>query len=1161
MKVTLFPQQQVPTQVGREDVCADLGKLLRDRKRCLLSGPGMGISVLVSKAAADQGLNSIVTLDASSEFALQLSLLELAREQELPERFLIRPADLQVGVRAWLREHNSVVVLDRLSDIKLVTSLLDGVNAPVVGVTEATVSQEGWTSIAQLQPLSQEETLQWLMHASGDSSHTLIEKEKLEVLARAVGGHPMATRLALLLSTSISVEELVAQCKNEGPLDAMVRLAARQLSALREDATELLGLARRTRGFMKPLITSDQARALRDCGLLQICPLIGEERIPSSVVKALPVVQTDASLPELPHPQRTTLGYGLLAASLADEFVELEEVNAERIRFANSVTEIMLKVHAWKQAADLNKNLANKLQQQRNSRELGLVLRSEGRAYQAGEKHNLAQQQFLKSLKCLNEYPEQRAAALMDLVEVFLLELQTGQAQSLLKTAASLHAELSYQGLHEERARRLFLRGACLLSQGEVKESLRILRRAYAIIRGIKPEDDLLALRIRFLIARALFMNKEYRLAEELLKRDLECRRSSERVTQPQLASSLMCMADVLLQQGKLAEAEKVIEELLDIRRRTLLRDNLYLAQTCSQLAKLKSSRGAFADADSLFREAITIITDHFGPRHPEVASVSNDLAENLFTQGKYDQARRILDRSLRIQESTLRKSDPALSRTRNNLAAIHTALGRFNEAERLYRTELELRRQKPGDNLQPLATTLNNLGEVLRSNGQIDESLPYFKEALELRQQVLPEAHPHVAQSLTNLAYVHLLQHRLEQAKDLFEQSLHIRRQVLSKAHPHIASTLSCLTQIAWYQDNYAEARGYIDEAVEVLSQVYGTDHPQHSSALIKSARVMIADGHKAQAELLLLKSKQSLEKSVGSNHRFYGELLHVLGELRQNEGKLIEAFPMLERALAIHRETTQGIRFDLAHVLFLIGTNLIMRGEKSAAYDRIKESHGLFRSLLGISHPRTIKAGIELGKLEVHQHNYNEAASLLGMALESEVASRLNEDEMIAVIAAFADAKAGLQQFDDAEQLLKQQLALLKTPADEKHLSIYSHLAGVKYLSGEIESAEPWVVKCIELAKSLHGEDHPETAKHSENLAGMYFAQGRREEAEKLMKSTMDTFESHYGWEHPSVQKAAKNYSRLLHEMNRHEEAQQLEQRITGLEDRSSHVLDDLV
>jgi len=1164
MKVTLFPQQHVPTQVGREDVCAALGKLLHDSKRCLISGPGMGISAILSQVAAIQDRRTIVSLDASSEFALQLSLLEFARLHKLPERFLLRPADLQVGVRAWLREHSSVLVLDRLADVELVASLLDGVNVPVIGVTEFNLSSDGWTSIPQLQPLTHEETLLWLMHASGESSHTSIAKDQLEELAHALQGHPMATRLALLLSNDLPIVDVVSQCTSEDSLQAMVHLAVRRLSEIRDDANELLTIARRADGWVKSMIHSEQARALRDCGLLQVCPLSGQERVPRSLIAVLPAVAASQANLELPAPQQLTLGQGIYAQSVANEIVDSSALDSEteRIPLVQATVDAMLQVHAWQSASELAKELTSTLQRTNSPQtNQGLALRSEGRAYQAGEKHHLARQQLSKSLEFFDDQLEERAATLLDIVEVQLLELQNGQAESLLKTVAKLHAKLNYQGFHEARARRLFLRGACLLSKGDVEESLRILRRAYTIIRGIHPEDHLLALRIRFLIARALFMTREYQLAEGLLKRDLECRKNSEKITLPQVASSLMCLADVLLQQGKLAQAEKVVEELLDIRRRTLPTTNLHLAQTCTQLAKLKSSRGAFADADRLFREAITIATDHFGPRHPEVASVSNDLAENLFTQGKYDQARRILDRSLRIQESALRKTDPALSRTRNNLAAIHTALGRFNEAERLYRTELELCRQKPGNNLQPLATTLNNLGEVLRSNGQIDDSLPFFKEALELRQRILPEAHPHVAQSLTNLAYVHLLQHRLDQAQALFDKSLQIRRQVLSKDHPHIASTLSCLTRIAWHQKKFAEAHQYIQEAIDILSQVYGTDHPQYACALIKCARVLVDDGHKAQAELQLLKAKQSLEKSVGSNHRFYGELLHALGEFRQNEGKLQEAFPMLERALVIHRETTQGIRFDLAHLLFLIGTNLVARGEKTAAYDRIRESYGLFRSLLGITHPRTIKAAMELGKLEIHQHNYNEAAILLNMALESETAATLEQHELIDVVAAYADARAGLQQFEEAEQLLLQQLSLLETPADDKHLSIYSHLAGVKYLAGEIEAAEPWVVKCIELSESLHGDDHPETAKHRENLAGMYFAQGRQPEAEKLMKSTIETFESHYGWDHPSVQKAAKNYSRLLHEMNRHEEAQQLEQRITGLEDRSSHVLDDLV
>ncbi len=1157
--------------VGRENLVERLAKKLRSEgKAGLTSSCGMGASRVaweVYQSLVPKRERSFIVLDARNDLHWCHSLLEFAKAHNLRERYVRKAQDLLPGVRGFLRKQESFLVIDHVHEFERVRPLLDGVNSAhvlILSEVQNSISNE-WCKPELLQPLANNETVLWLMNSLNLRSVEEKEQKKLEQLATLLHGIPQViSTVSALLRQGLSLEECISHQQvlrqQRQSDDTFERVFEHALSLSNVNLRTSLAQLSVADGTVSGLLTDQLQSELARVGLLEKEPHSNVLQLPRCYHK---YAMEEALPEELPISDSPLLTGNLFYANgLAEQLLSANELSLDTVDLVETVAEQSLLLGAWKHASDLNAKLLRHVREHHagNVEAQAQLLVNLAHCEQAGQRFALSFRHLNESLNYVQNSLSKAAEVLMDLSENDINEAQIPRALRRIKVVATIHNKLGYTGVNLQRARRLFLRGACTLAQQDAESAVRVLERAHTIQNALLAVDDTEVLKTRTLLTRALFAAKNLDRAEAILREDLALREASTKVSSSEILVTLNSLAELLFHCGKHDESEQLFERVLTMRIALLEENHQTIAETACHIAKLKSARGAYAESNQYFRRAMSIMLERYGESHPEVARVNNDLAESLFTQGKYDQAQRILTRSLRIQETSLRSSDPALGRTRNNLAAIQVALGSYDTAEKLYQRDLQAKRATQPASPLSLAMTANNLGEVIRSQGRLEEAISYFKEALELREKLLKADHPLVAQSLVNLGYVYLLQCKTKQAEVYFQRAINIRKQALSSEHPHLASSLNCLAQIRIIDEQYEAANTFLAEAELICQKVYGDDHPQYGNLLSKTGRVQLRINRKARAELKLLKSKSILEKSVGSNHRFYAEALHGMGELRQSEGKLQEAFPMLERALAILQETTHGPRYEMGELQFLIGKNLRERGETKSAGERFAECLSLWKPLLGDECSRVIDCEFELGQIQVSLHNYAQAELLLQHVSASPLSAEWESCRKVKLIGALADALAGLKKYSEAEALLHQQLNLLGDNADDckNRLSVYSHLAGVKYLMQDLSGAEPWILKCVELSSEIHGKDHPDTAKHRENLAGLYFAKGLTKEAEVLINQAIHTFEQHYGVEHPTYQTAMGNYARLLRSQNRETDALAIDNRLYDIESRDSHVLD---
>jgi tetratricopeptide (TPR) repeat protein len=175
---------------------------------------------------------------------------------------------------------------------------------------------------------------------------------------------------------------------------------------------------------------------------------------------------------------------------------------------------------------------------------------------------------------------------------------------------------------------------------GDYSEALRLERLAGQIW------SDLLGSRHPYValssdrLAEILLRQGRFAEARELLERVVELRRSdTSDYAHPERAWTLTTLADVLLAEGVLDRAEELAEESCRVWRETGAPEHPGHASALLVMGRARAARGRFADAEAVLQEALSIQRDVLGSGHPAVAATLAELAVVMLGQGQAEQA------------------------------------------------------------------------------------------------------------------------------------------------------------------------------------------------------------------------------------------------------------------------------------------------------------------------------------------------------------------------------------------------------------------------------------------------------------------------------------------------------------------------------------------
>ena len=210
----------------------------------------------------------------------------------------------------------------------------------------------------------------------------------------------------------------------------------------------------------------------------------------------------------------------------------------------------------------------------------------------------------------------------------------------------------------------------------------------------------------------------------------------------------------------------------------------------------------------------------------------------------------------------------------------------------------------------------------------------------------------------------------------------------------------------------------------------------------------------------------------------------------------------------------------------------------------------------LLGVEHPKTIRAMASLATTYHDLGKYTEAEKLNSQVLDAR--NRILEVEHPDTIRAMANLAAThsyLGKYTEAEKLEIQALEARSRILGAEHAETIRAMGslGATYRNlGRYTEAEKLNIQVLNVRKSLFGVEHPDTIDAMTNLAATYDKLGKYREAEKLVIQVLDESNKIYGVEHPSTIIAMGNLAAVYHHLGNYTEAEKLNMQVLDLRNR---------
>jgi tetratricopeptide (TPR) repeat protein len=246
---------------------------------------------------------------------------------------------------------------------------------------------------------------------------------------------------------------------------------------------------------------------------------------------------------------------------------------------------------------------------------------------------------------------------------------------------------------------------------------------------------------------------------------------------------------------------------------------------------------------------------------------------------------------------------------SRGHLGHLYTEMGRFKEALEMHRERLRIHRAVGGDRCEGVGLALHGIGVALFRQGQFGAALERFEESHSILLEACQSDNLNIAACLAMMARIHCELGHDDQGMGFFMEALRIeRRHTDATGQSYVAATLQSIGLMCNLKAGmHEEAAANFEEALEITRRVHGHDH-----------------------------------------HRV-AELLHCVGMLERDQGRLDEALKMHKKAVEMERHAVGGDSKHLALGLTLTGQIYIELRKHREALMVLEEALMLFTRALG--------------------------------------------------------------------------------------------------------------------------------------------------------------------------------------------------------------------
>jgi CHAT domain-containing protein/tetratricopeptide (TPR) repeat protein len=335
----------------------------------------------------------------------------------------------------------------------------------------------------------------------------------------------------------------------------------------------------------------------------------------------------------------------------------------------------------------------------------------------------------------------------------------------------------------------------------------------------------------------------------------------------------------------------------------------------------------------------------------------------------------------------------------------------------------------------------------------------------------------------------------RFEDALHVARRNLEIRQQHLGEKDAEVAATLAAISACQFYLDDQEGALASSENALRIRSEVLGDDHPVLGTHLNELALLKHQVGrHDGDIEQSLL-GLEIVRKAPGYDSEWIAVSLNNVADIVSGHGQKARGEQLYREARRLLQDRDEFLnRYYFLTITQNLGALLAERGENVGAMKYLDEALSLGSSLLGEEHPMIATV-------------------------------RANRATLLPPVMAIDELRWSVAYYERHGASQVKPLRLL---------------GGAQKSSGRLAEADSTWQRRREVAQSLYGPRHPETARALEDLGWLSLDLDRLPQAESSFREALQIRSESSGWSAVDLEMSQTGLGRCLRRLGRYAEAE---------------------
>jgi serine/threonine-protein kinase len=353
---------------------------------------------------------------------------------------------------------------------------------------------------------------------------------------------------------------------------------------------------------------------------------------------------------------------------------------------------------------------------------------------------------------------------------------------------------------------------------------------------------------------------------------------------------------------GEYAQARALLEQALSIQEAQLGIDHPDVAQTLMHLAEALRYLSQYTEAQAVAQRALDIHMQAYGPMHPEVATSKLQVATMAVYLTDVKRSIALTREALAIREAALGRDHPDVAAALITLGMRLGSLGEYEEGEPYLRRAIAINRSIGPEHAE-LANALINLGYLLENlPARAAEAETLLRQALQMRRATLGVDHPLSNYALGDLLYFLVTQGRYQEALPLAEEFVETAKRIFGAENSRTAAVMVTYAEVLRQAGRLDEALEVARAALESRRRAFGTDNAAYASALSTLALIINQMGQPAEAEQLMLQTIAIRNKTSGGRESGLAAMTYAeLSTIQLKAGRHAEAEQSVQNAFRI--------------------------------------------------------------------------------------------------------------------------------------------------------------------------------------------------------------------------------------------------------------------